>query len=88
MWDLSSILSILILHFISFRIKKKASENDKDSLVPKAGHFRDDGYMPNLDENNRLGSILSSARTSFINLDAAGDQETSSSQDYTSPSQR
>ena len=44
-FDLSSILAILILHFISFRIKDDSSKSSQQKL-PKAGHFKNESSLP------------------------------------------
>ena len=46
LFDLSSILAILILHFISFR----NSDSENSSKLPKAGHFKDESALPRIDD--------------------------------------
>ena len=46
LFDLSSILAILILHFISFR----NSDSKNSSKLPKAGHFKDESALPRIDD--------------------------------------
>ena len=43
-WDLTSILAIQVLHFISFR----KSQTKKDRM-PEAGHFNPEGGLPHVD---------------------------------------
>lgn len=79
-WDLTSILAILVLHFISFR----KSQTKKDRM-PEAGHFNPEGGIPNVrnivfDESEEK---TSDSRSSFlvINMDIL---EESESEDSTS----
>ena len=41
LWDIVSILSILVLHFKSFR--------SKNTGAPKAGHYNESGGVPTLE---------------------------------------
>ena len=47
LWDISSILSILILHYLSFRDVQK---------IPQAGHFNKSSRMPSYDTSTILSS--------------------------------
>ena len=46
-FDLSSILAILTLHYMSF---KKDKEANRTSQLPKAGHFKDESALPKIDD--------------------------------------
>lgn len=46
-WDITSILSILILHKMSF-------SEENSSRVPKAGHYSTSGGLPNIEETSSL----------------------------------
>ena len=57
-WDLSSIVAILYLHFMSFR-----EGNNRQIELPKAGHFKKKSTLPNVDDKSFNDSVtLETAR--------------------------
>lgn len=70
-WDITSILSILVLHLMSFRSSTK---------VPKGGHYNTSGGMPNLVETvSENNSLLSASREQpFVRLVGGDNTDTES----------
>ena len=62
-FDLTSIIAILILHFISFRNGTK----QKKINMPQAGHFNENGGLPDVDDDT-VNQVLSqrASKTSVL----------------------
>ena len=60
LWDIVSILSILVLHFKSFR--------SVNTGAPKAGHYNESGGVPSLESASTVPDEISnlSSRGSFL----------------------
>lgn len=56
-WDITSILSILILHKMSF--------SEPSKRVPKGGHYNSSGGLPNIEDNS------SAYYSSFVSSDGS-----------------
>ena len=69
-WDLSSIVAILVLHFISFRANKvnTDSKEKKKVLVLNAGHYKSERGLPTTEGSSLRESFASSDRSSFVQL--------------------
>ena len=67
-WDITSILSILIMHYMSFRQKPVIK------IIPRAGHFKEQGGLPEFSDTDPTlrDTNSTSGKTSFVQLlDAA-----------------
>ena len=61
-FDLTSILAILILHVISFKNTKGA----KKMNMPQAGHFNEKGGMPKAGDTSMLSRISEGERPTLV----------------------
>ena len=67
-WDITSILSILIMHYMSFR------EKPVIKIIPRAGHFKEQSGLPEFSDTDPTlrDTNSTSGKTSFVQLlDAA-----------------